>query len=90
MEGHPNEIKTQYVATNLPKTKVSPPVETEEMRLLGIKKRKARDLELKKENKFVNINYLMDRAVNRLPSDEFMVVSPNIFWDGDDMATYYK
>ncbi|KAK7912050.1 kinase-like protein [Apiospora marii] len=33
----------------------------------------------------------MDRIVSRLPSNEFMAVSPNIFWNGgDDMTGYYE
>ncbi|KAK8018393.1 hypothetical protein PG991_007583 [Apiospora marii] len=91
MQGHPNEIKTQYVMTNLPKTTVTPPVETEKMRLQAIEQRKARDLELKQEHKHVNINHLMDRIVSDLPSNEFMAVSPNIFWNGgDNMTAYYE
>ncbi|KAK7999181.1 kinase-like protein [Apiospora marii] len=51
----------------------------------------ARDLELKQEHKHVDINHLMDRIVSRLPSNEFMAVSPNIFWNGgDDMTGYYE
>lgn len=91
MDGHPNEIKTQCVATSLPETAVKPPVETEEMRLQAIEERKARDIELQKQNKHVNLDYLLDQIMSRFPSDEFMVVSPNIFWEGgDDMVKYYE
>ncbi|KAK8085597.1 hypothetical protein PG997_006868 [Apiospora hydei] len=138
MAGHPDEIKMQYVKTNLPKISIGhdesdqsvksklstasiewngsgqsvksdlstssifqdkseQPVksdlsttsmvrdESEERRL------KARDRETRMKNKPVDLNRLMDSIVYSLPDDEFMVVAPNLFWDGgDDMAKYYE
>ncbi|KAK8044284.1 hypothetical protein PG993_004308 [Apiospora rasikravindrae] len=145
MQGHLNEIKTQFVKTNLPKTSIGreddddqsvkselsttrismddsePSVKTrlsttsieqcesdqsvktdlskmstrrdesEDRRLKALEKRKARDREIQKKNKPANLNRLMDRIIYSLPSDELMVVTPNLFWDGgDDMTKYYE
>ncbi|KAK8880140.1 hypothetical protein PGQ11_001434 [Apiospora arundinis] len=90
MAGHPNEIKTQVVKTNLPQ-KSKCPVETEPMRLAAIKKKKAREAEIRADNKPANIEYMKDCITNAFPSDVDMVVAPNIFWDGGkDMAGYFE
>ncbi|KAK7992504.1 hypothetical protein PG988_001298 [Apiospora saccharicola] len=92
MEGHPNEIRTQYVSTNRPETvQVGHLVETEEMRLQAIEKRKERDREIREQNKAANLKYVMDTIVNAMPSDADKIVGPNLFWrGGDDMQAYYK
>ncbi|KAK8070123.1 hypothetical protein PG994_006739 [Apiospora phragmitis] len=88
MQGHPNEIKTQFVRTNLPKTslgkKNNSQTESEARRLKAIEKKNAKDKE-------ANLKLLMDSIVNSLPSDELMAVAPNLLWDGgDDMTKYYE
>jgi len=90
MQGHPNEIKTQVVKTNLPEQNKWP-VESEAMRLKTLAKKRARDAEIRADMKPANIDFMMDRIINAFPRDADIVVAPNLFWDhGADMTGYYE